>query len=129
MFRFGRVFNANLLLNERIVYDDAMNGSVDGVEEGDRLASLLGNKSILFMASHGVLVAGGDIASAFYELCMFERMCMNTVHALSTGRQLRDLPESLLISSDAALKEYVDPDMHLAAWHEMLSVEEPDYRD
>lgn len=126
-FRFGRVFNSNLLLNERIVYDDAKNGSVNGIEEGDRLASLLGNKSILFMASHGVLVAGSDIASTFYELCMFERMCMNTVHAMSTGRPLRDLPETLLIPSHAALKDYVDPDMHMAAWHEMLSREEPEY--
>lgn len=126
-FRFGRVFNANLLLNDRIVYDDAKNGSVSGVEEGDRLASLLGNKSILFMASHGVLVAGGDIATAFYELCMFERLCMNTLHAMSTGAKLRDLPESLLIPSHVPIQNYVDPEMHMTAWHEMLSREEPDY--
>lgn len=126
-FRFQRVFNANLLLNDRIVYDDAKNGSVNGVEEGDRLASLMGAKTILFMASHGVLVTGRDLASALYELMMFERMCWNTLLALQTGLPLRDLPESLLIRHTVPISEYVDPYLSLEAWHRILEKEEPLY--
>ena len=45
-----------------------------GMEEGDRLAAKLGDKSILIMGSHGVTVVGPDIASAFDELHQAEAM-------------------------------------------------------
>ncbi len=126
-FRFGRVFNNNLLLNNRIVYDEARNGPVNGIDEGDRLAELLGDRSIMLMGSHGVLVAGPSLANAFYELLMFERTCMYTVLAMQTGAPLRDLPESLLEDHRQPIDRFVDPVANLIAWHDMLGREEPDY--
>lgn len=128
-FRFDRVFNNNLILNNRIVYDDARNGGVNGIEEGDRLAGLLGDKTIMLMMSHGVLVVGDSLANAFYELCMFERTCMYTLMAMQAGRPLRQLPEHLLADHRLSIDRFVDPIDHILAWHKILGREEPDYAD
>ena len=49
----------------RIAYDDAFNGIALDDDEGDRICNALGNKPIMFMAGHGVLVTGNTIAEAF----------------------------------------------------------------
>src|SRR5437868_10634317 len=48
-----------------IAYDDIYNGLVVDNAEGDRLAAALGDKRVLFLASHGVIVAGESVAEAF----------------------------------------------------------------
>ena len=46
-----------LAFDDRIAYDDDYEGlALDG-GEGDRLAAKMGNKSILFMANHGIVVS------------------------------------------------------------------------
>ena len=75
----------------RIAYDDDYGGlALDG-EEGERLASVLGDKRILFMANHGVSTAGPSVAAAFDDLYFLERACQNQVLAMSTGRPLKQV--------------------------------------
>lgn len=126
-FRFTMAYNNNTVINERIVYDDELNGPVDGIEEGDRLASLLGKKTILMMASHGVLVVGPTVADALYELCLLERTAMYTLYALQTGRKLREIPAERKKSPHYPISSFVESDSHLNAWHSMLAREEPEY--
>src|SRR6185369_5229131 len=55
------------LLGE-IAYDDEYTGPALEPEEGERLSSLIGDKSILFMANHGITTVGETVADAYDRL-------------------------------------------------------------
>ena len=80
----------------RIAYDDVYAGTADDLEEGERLAHVLGNKSVMFMKNHGVLVAGETVAKAYRTLYMLERVCRAQVLAMSTGQELEVLSDEIV---------------------------------
>jgi ribulose-5-phosphate 4-epimerase/fuculose-1-phosphate aldolase len=80
----------------RIAYDDNYSGLADTLQEGERLARLIGDKHILFMKNHGILVTGDTMAQAYRYLYKLERVCRNQVLALSTGRPLEVLSEEVV---------------------------------
>ncbi|MFN2645189.1 MAG: class II aldolase/adducin family protein, partial [Burkholderiales bacterium] len=51
-----------LRFHHEIVYDTTYNGLVVDDTEGDRLARVLGEKRVLFLANHGVIVVGPTVA-------------------------------------------------------------------
>jgi ribulose-5-phosphate 4-epimerase/fuculose-1-phosphate aldolase len=71
-----------------IAYDDDYLGLADTLAEGERLASVLGDKPVLFMRNHGVLVATDTVAQASHLLYMLERACRAQIRAMSSGREL-----------------------------------------
>ncbi|MEM7293912.1 MAG: class II aldolase/adducin family protein [Pseudomonadota bacterium] len=71
-----------------IVYDDDYCGIADTLEEGERLAKLMGDKPVMFMRNHGVLVASSTVARAYRMLHMLERVCRMQVLAMGTGERL-----------------------------------------
>ncbi len=79
-----------------VAYDDHYGGTADELNEGERLAALLGGKHILFMKNHGVLVVGDTIAQAYRRLYKLERVCRAQVLAMSTGRPLQLLPDDIV---------------------------------
>jgi ribulose-5-phosphate 4-epimerase/fuculose-1-phosphate aldolase len=88
---------------DQIAYDDDYQGIADSLEEGERLARLMGKadagkdfKPIVFMKNHGVLVTGDSVAQAYRRLYKLERVCRNQVLALSTGRPLEVLAEEIV---------------------------------
>ncbi|MBC7799462.1 MAG: class II aldolase/adducin family protein, partial [Gemmatimonadaceae bacterium] len=117
----------NLLLNDRIVVDLAGDEPVGDHDEGDRIADLMGGKSIMVMAGHGVTVVGPTVADAFDELYIAERTCMYQTTALSTGRPLRRLPDRLRRNHLGAWGDRMDARLHLDAWRRVLDRDEPDY--
>jgi ribulose-5-phosphate 4-epimerase/fuculose-1-phosphate aldolase len=82
-------------LTHLIAYDDHYAGLAHSVAEGERLASLAGGKSIVFMKSHGVLVTGKTIAQAYHRLYRLERVCQLQILAMSTGQPLAMLPDEI----------------------------------
>src|SRR5215213_10057180 len=62
----------------RVAYDDTYAGTADTLEEGERLAAVLGGKGTtrhtVFMKNHGVLVTGQTVAQAYRRLYMLERV-------------------------------------------------------
>ncbi|MGA8007528.1 MAG: class II aldolase/adducin family protein, partial [Burkholderiales bacterium] len=56
-----------------IAYDDEYNGLVTDAGEGDRLARVMGARRAMFLANHGVIVAGPSVAEAFDLLYYLER--------------------------------------------------------
>ena len=53
----------------RVAYDDTYAGTADTLEEGERLAHLIGDKPVTFMKNHGVLVVGEiSISPAMFTL-------------------------------------------------------------
>ncbi len=55
---FSLSHHNSLLLNERTAYDGDGNEPVHDDAEGDRIARLMGNKTIMLMRGHGVTVVG-----------------------------------------------------------------------
>ena len=68
----------------------------DTLEEGERLAHLMGDKQIMFMKNHGVLVIGDNVAQAYQRLYFLERVCRAQVLAMSTGAPLATLAEDIV---------------------------------
>jgi ribulose-5-phosphate 4-epimerase/fuculose-1-phosphate aldolase len=58
-----------------VAYDDTYEGTADFVEEGERLARVIGDKHVLFMKNHGVLVVGDTVAQAYRRLYKLESAC------------------------------------------------------
>jgi len=113
----------------RIAVDEGFDGMGLG-DEAERLTTTLGNKSVLLMANHGVLIVGETVARVFDDLYYFERAAETLVTALSTGRELRVMADSV---ADKTMHQWIDypefSDRHFAALKDILDTEEPDYRD
>ncbi len=125
--RFALSHHNNLLLNDRVVYDDWAEAPVADNEEGDRIARLLGDKTIMVMNNHGITVVGLTVHEAFDELYAAERTCMYQMTAMQTGMPLKQLPEHARRRYTGPWGDKVDARMHLDAWRRILDKEEPDY--
>jgi ribulose-5-phosphate 4-epimerase/fuculose-1-phosphate aldolase len=60
-----------------------------GEAQGQHIAAALGDKSLLVLRGHGVLVIGPTIEQAYVDLYLLELAARTQVLALSTGRPLR----------------------------------------
>jgi ribulose-5-phosphate 4-epimerase/fuculose-1-phosphate aldolase len=117
----------NLVLNDRVVIDLEGDEPVGDNSEGDRIANLMGEKTIMIMASHGVTVVGPTVHDAFDELFIAERTAMYQMTAMATGQKLRQLPDRLRRGYNGPWGGRADARMHLDAWRRILDKEEPDY--
>ena len=79
-----------------VAYDDDYAGTADVLAEGERLAALLGDKHVMFMKNHGVLVVGDTVAQAYRRLYKLERVCRAQVLAMSTGQPLQLLSDEIV---------------------------------
>jgi ribulose-5-phosphate 4-epimerase/fuculose-1-phosphate aldolase len=124
---FALSHHNNLLLNDRAVYDTWATAPVGDNEEGDRVAELMGDKTIMVMGAHGVTVVGPTVADAFDECYIAERTCMYQMTAMATGNPLRSLPDGARRIWLGPWGQKIDARMHLVAWRRVLDREEPDY--
>lgn len=104
---------AELLLLPHIVYDEDYDGLAYDLSEGRRLARLLGDKSILFLANHGVVVTGRSVAEAYDRLYLLERAARFQVLAYSTGQPLRILSQA---QQDKVRRQFSETARDGAAW-------------
>jgi ribulose-5-phosphate 4-epimerase/fuculose-1-phosphate aldolase len=98
MLKDNRLLSASqtaAFFHGQIAYDDDYTGLAATLEEGERLAALMGKKPIVFMKNHGVLVTGDTVAQAYRRLYRIERVCRNQILALSTGRPLQVLSDEV----------------------------------
>ncbi|MGI9338452.1 MAG: class II aldolase/adducin family protein, partial [Gammaproteobacteria bacterium] len=61
----------------RVAYDENFGGMLLAGQEAARLAEVVGDRNVLVMRGHGVMVAAENIAEAFDLLYYFERSCKN----------------------------------------------------
>lgn len=116
---------------DRVAYDDHYNGLALDAAEGERIASQLKGKDVMFMASHGVTVVGSSIAWAFDDLYYLERACMHQVLATqaAAGKPLRRVPDALCAKVGAQIAgERQQSDVFFASIKRMLDRDEPDWR-
>ncbi|MBV7327613.1 aldolase [Chloroflexi bacterium TSY] len=129
-FEFLMTEQNALRFYNRIAYDRDYSGLALDVEEGTRVAHLMGNdKSVLFMGNHGVIVVGNSVAEAFDELYYLEKAAQIQVLALSTGQELSIVPDDVAATACEQWREYPQfSELHFAALKEILDEEEPDYK-
>jgi len=118
-------------------YDDIAYVDYSGLAfnytEGERMGRALGEKSILMLRNHGVLVIGGSAAQAFERLYFLERACQTQILALSTGRKLNILPESVVRSTAAQFNAGTTvggeerTELHFRALKRLLDRSDADY--
>jgi ribulose-5-phosphate 4-epimerase/fuculose-1-phosphate aldolase len=98
--------------------------------EGDRMAKALTDKRVLFLANHGVIVVGPDLATAFDDLYYLERAAQVQVMAAMTGGRLKRIGDNLaretFMQMDGLRAHYAQ--MHFGALRRVLDREAPDYR-
>ncbi|MEM7561739.1 MAG: class II aldolase/adducin family protein [Pseudomonadota bacterium] len=80
----------------RIAYEDEYRGTADTLKEGEHLANALGDREIMFLRNHGVLVATDSIARAYRTLYLLERVCRAQIRAMSTGKDLLPIPQNII---------------------------------
>ncbi|MDY0881547.1 class II aldolase/adducin family protein [Dongia soli] len=112
-----------------IAYDNAFGGMALSDDEGDRLASVIGTKSVLVMGNHGVLVVGKTVAQAFDALYYFERAAETLLTCYATGKKLQIVSENVAILTARQWSDYTQlSEDHLREVKAILDVEEPEYR-
>lgn len=84
-----------LFFDNKIAYDYNYNGFADDLAEGERLADLMGDKPILMLANHGVVVTGKSVANAYYRLYYLERACRTQLFSMWTGQRRRLVGEEI----------------------------------
>jgi ribulose-5-phosphate 4-epimerase/fuculose-1-phosphate aldolase len=105
----------------QVAYDERYNGLVLDDREGERIARKLAEASVLFLANHGVIVRGPNVAFAFDDLYYLERACMHQVLAMSTGRPLKLIPESIAMRTAHQIAgERQQSTLHLQALRRMF---------
>ena len=76
----------------RLAVDAHYNGLALDVAEGERIARAMlvdgGAADVVFLANHGVVVCGPQLAHAYDDLYYLERACQAQVLAQATGRPL-----------------------------------------
>ena len=122
-------------LSREIAYDEEYTGPAFHTDEGERLARVLGEKTVLFMANHGITTVGETIADAYNRLYYTERAAQVQLYAMWTGRPLRTLPENVIQDTWACYRKgetyggRKPYDWHFDALKRMLDKSEPDYKN
>jgi ribulose-5-phosphate 4-epimerase/fuculose-1-phosphate aldolase len=121
---------SSLMFHGQVAYDGTYNGLAIDASEGDRMAAALGNRSVLFLANHGVVVTGPTVAHAFCRLYYLERACMHQVMAMSTGRRLRLVPDAM---AEMTRQQIAEDEAAMAtgmfdAIRRLLDRDAPDYK-
>ena len=116
-------------------YDDSYAGPAFDPAEGERLASVIGDKKVLMMASHGIATFGKSVAEAYDLLYYSERVAQVQLYAMSSGRPLKFLPEDVVEKTFAQYRKgekyggRSSYHWHFDALKRILDKSEPDYKD
>lgn len=109
------------------------NGLAYGQSEGERLARSLGDRSVLLMRNHGILVIGETVPLAFERLYYFERAAQAQLLAMASGEPLRDIAPAIVAATVRQLAEgdrvegQLRAELHFAALKRALDRSEADY--
>jgi ribulose-5-phosphate 4-epimerase/fuculose-1-phosphate aldolase len=114
----------------RVAIDTAYGGMADNAAEGLRLTRALGDKRVLVMGNHGVLVVGDSVAESFDALYHLERACRTLLLAYASGQPLRVLPHDVAEKTALAWEhEGEQAAEHFEQMKAVLDAEDRSYRD
>ena len=84
--RIKEIGQTEVGLSGAIAYDDEYTGPAVDPAEGARLARVIGDKTVLFMANHGISTVGATVAEAYDMLYYVERAAQVQIYAMWTGQ-------------------------------------------
>ncbi|WOH50356.1 class II aldolase/adducin family protein [Bradyrhizobium sp. sBnM-33] len=131
--RIKEIGQTEVGLSGAIAYDDEYTGPALDPAEGARLAKVIGDKTVLFMANHGISTVGQTVADAYDMLYYVERAAQVQIYAMWTGQRLKQLPAPVVEKTKRDYKDdhlYKGPtpaQRHFDALKRMLDRKEPDY--
>jgi ribulose-5-phosphate 4-epimerase/fuculose-1-phosphate aldolase len=132
--RIKEIGQTEVGLIDAIAYDDQYTGPAFDPREGERLAGTIGNKTVLFMANHGVTTLGVSVAEAYDRLYYLERAAQVQIYAMWTGQPLKQLPPAVIEKTKRDIggaNFYNGPtpaERHFNALKRILDKTEPDYK-
>jgi ribulose-5-phosphate 4-epimerase/fuculose-1-phosphate aldolase len=118
---------------DEIAYDGDYNGLAFEPSEGERMARVLGTKSVLMLGNHGVIAVGDTVPLAFERLYFLERAAQAQILALSTGRALKLVPDQIIratyaqFSTGGQVGGRDRSDLHFDALKRLLDRQQSDY--
>jgi len=113
---------------DRIAYDDKYGGVALSNDEGERMCRAMGEKPILFLRNHGVIVSGPTVAQAYDDLYYLERAAMVQVLAMQTGRPLLNIDDKMAAFTAAQIAgEAQQAFLHFESLKRMLDRQDPDW--
>jgi ribulose-5-phosphate 4-epimerase/fuculose-1-phosphate aldolase len=112
----------------RVAIDDGYDGMGLG-DEAERMVAGLGDKSVMIMGNHGVLIAAATVAQAFDEMYYLERACETLVTAYMTGKELRIAADAVAAKTAQQWLDYPGfADNHFTELKAILDEEGSDYQ-
>ena len=110
-----------------IAYEDMYEGLANDREEGERLASAAGDKSIVMLKNHGIMVSGPTIGIAFNDLYFLERSAKVQVLAQNSGGELAMIPHDIAARTAEQIAEIdEDKETHYQVLKQMLLEDHPE---
>ena len=129
---FSYALQTSLRFHNRMAIDENYNGVALTTAEGDRIAASIGAADIIFMKNHGVMVVAATIHKAWDDLFYLERAAQAEILALSTGRKLAALPQSMIDQTLAQILANAgnrgSARLHLDSVKRQLDAACPEYR-
>jgi ribulose-5-phosphate 4-epimerase/fuculose-1-phosphate aldolase len=129
---FSYALQTSLRFQNRMAIDENYNGVALTTEEGDRIAASIGTADIVFMKNHGVMVVAPTIPKAWDDLFYLERAAQAEILALSTGRKLAALPQSMIDQTLGQIRNNAgnrgSARLHLDSVKRQLDTACPEYR-
>jgi ribulose-5-phosphate 4-epimerase/fuculose-1-phosphate aldolase len=131
--RIKEIGQTEVGMSGKIAYDDLYTGPALDPAEGARLAGVIGDKTVLFMANHGISTVGETIAEAYDRLYYIERAAQVQIYAMWTGQPLKKLPAAVVektkreISGSRFYEGLSPAQRHFDALKRILDRKEPDY--
>ena len=125
---------AALYFLDKIAYDYEYNGFADDLSEGERMAGLMGDKPILMLANHGVVVTGKNVAQAYHRLYFLERACRTQMFSMWTGMRRKWVAEAVIEKVRAQSRkpnpalQMSGADYHFEALKRVLDAERSTYK-
>ncbi|MEM0947403.1 MAG: class II aldolase/adducin family protein [Pseudomonadota bacterium] len=114
----------------RLAYDLSFGGIAHEAEEGERIASTVGNHSAVMMQNHGVTTFGPTVAEAWDALYHLERAARTMVLAYQTGQPLAVMDDALAAETAAGWDVYKEAEIaHFDEMKRLLDKEAPDYAE
>jgi ribulose-5-phosphate 4-epimerase/fuculose-1-phosphate aldolase len=118
-------------LHGRVAYHDFEGISVE-LDERPRLVNALGNRNIMILRNHGLLVCGGGVAEALRGMLNLQRACEVQLAAEASGKPITKVSDEICERA-AAQGEAFDPGGYgsrlFTAFQRRIDRIDPSYRE